>query len=241
MIDDPEPTAIVRDTFIFLRTRLAIDFSARAIDALAQHFPHDDVSEQFREVRSVPLLGFGDDGVTWSDGIVLRSNQTKAPRDIATTLDPALQEFDASVIHDRWGEFREHPGGGLVTRYFDQLWDGEYRELQRINHARPVPIAQIFVMSREDDRGFGQAVIDLRSSLREQFLPAFHFRDGQILFYNSSDPARLVARRFERFLRRLEHWAIVDSDGVTATANGEDESVWQMADLDELCYSDSMA
>ena len=45
-------------------------------------------------------------------------------------------------------------------------------------------------------------------------------------------------RRCERHLARLEHWAIVDSNGDTCASNERGESIWVDTDLELLTYRD---
>lgn len=157
---------------------------------------------------------------------------------MAERLSSALSTFDAWAIYDRRAAFVENPTGGLMSRYFDQLWDEEYRLLQRLNKAPALPIGQLLIMTREDDRRSQQTIDGIRNILRERCLPIFHFRDGQILFFCSTEPARIVMRRCERHLARLEHWAIVDSNGDTCASNERGESIWVDTDLELLTYRD---
>jgi hypothetical protein len=110
---DGENTEIIRDTFIYLRTRIAIDYSDDLLRKLAEHFPHDQTAGNFE--YPVSVLGFGDDQVTWSDGVVIRVKQPLSPQDFADKLAPAVRNFEASAIHDRFdGEvFRQALGWGI--------------------------------------------------------------------------------------------------------------------------------
>src|SRR5262245_54713979 len=58
---------------------------------------------------------------TWSDGLVVRTRQHRAPPDLVTQMRSALKEFDCWAILDRTGEFVEYPAGGLISRFYDQL------------------------------------------------------------------------------------------------------------------------
>lgn len=78
--------------------------------------------------------------------------------------------------------------------------------------------------------------MELPAAAKADCHTVFNFSDGAILFHNSNDPAKIMARRCERFLKRMEHWAIVDGGSVSVAANGEDESVWTDTVLDELRF-----
>lgn len=91
-------------------------------------------------------------------------------------------------------------------------------------------------MGREGDNRFETTIVELRAAVKADCHTVFNFSEGAILFYDSNDPAKIMARRCERFLKRMEHWAIVDSDGVSVAANGEDESVWTDTVLSQLRF-----
>ena len=217
-----------RDAFIYLRTHLAIEFAEEALRALAQVFPHSEPSDGYQTSYFVPVLGFGGSGsgVTFENGLVIRGAPSYVPTDCVNILKPALAKFEAWAIHDRWGNFIEHPTGGLMGRYFE-----------RLNQTKPIPTCQIFVMGQENARRYKQALDQIRARFKELCLPVFHFRDGQIMFLHSREPASVIARRCGQSLRGLDNWAIVDSDGATYSASGEDEDcIWRDTELNGLRF-----
>jgi len=92
-------------------------------------------------------------------------------------------------------------------------------------------------MGRDGDRRYEDTVDQMRRRFKEQCLPVFYFSDGQIMFLDSRDQARAIARRCEQQLRRMQDWAIVDSDGITHSSSGEeDDSVWYPTELEGLRF-----
>jgi hypothetical protein len=68
-------------------------------------------------------------------------------------------------------------------------------------------------------------------------LPVFYFRDGQIMFLCSEEPATITAQRCMGSISKFKHGAIVDSSGETHSSDSPAE-VWEGVDLRQLFLGD---
>lgn len=75
--------------------------------------------------------------------------------------------------------------------------------------------------------------------MSELCLTVMYFRNGQILFLNSAESAKITASRCHRQLSKLAYWAIVDSSNATYSTGGETESAWEPTPLEDLSFVDS--
>ena len=113
------------DTFIFLRTKLPLEHTdSIAFEKIAYTFPFDfsrpdwTPKHLINDPFLVPVLGFGDDCATWTNGLVFRFPSHQPPSDIAVRMKVALVEFDAWAIVNDDRQFVENPSGGLFSRFF---------------------------------------------------------------------------------------------------------------------------
>jgi hypothetical protein len=231
--------------FVFLRTRIAVDHADESLRALAEYFPYPDPPTTMelmlnRTDHIIQYLGFGRDAATWEDGVVIRFKTKKAPVDVEYALRPALDKFDGWLIHDSRDKFCESPTGGPLDRFFHRLWGDDYNEMIRSPYAAQLPISQIFVMGRDDDKNYESTVNNIRTSMAPGCLclPVFYFRSGQILFLNSKESGNITIKRCGHHLRRLEHWSIIDSLGDSYSTKGREESTWVETDLSDLRFTD---
>jgi hypothetical protein len=224
----------IRTIFFFLRTKRGIQSAEAGIDAVREGFPFPAAQTNvFADGNSIAdpasMLLLGKNRVTWEDGFVIRLQTYRPVIDIGNSMQGALDQFDAWAVHNGCGDFKESFSGGLISRFFENLWDGEYSILAKLNRPHRAPISQLFLMRREDDRRYQDTVDQIRSSMGEDCLslPVFHFRNGHVLFLNSSEPGNITIRRCGGHLSRLESWAILDSGGHSFTKTGEDGTIWR--------------
>jgi hypothetical protein len=173
------------------------------------------------------MLGLGDEGSVWNNGLVLRVQHVLPPADMARKIRSVLDEFDAWAIHDGIGDFMEHPSGGPLSRFFES--------------SPGAPFSQIFVLYRNTDSKYDQTVDRLRSQMKGLCLPVFHFRDGQIMMLRSQESGRVTSQRCARQLPRFEGWAIVDSSGASYSRVGETDEIWEPTRPSELYFGDEAA
>ena len=215
--------------FIFLRTKSAIDLEEKVLESLADHFPYSS------DDHLVDLVGFGESECTWENGLMMRISSDQPVRVIAERLRPALATCDAWIVYHSAIDFVEFPVSGLVSKFFGQAWDDDFSEAEIMRRTDGGRISQIFAMSPNSDSLYEQTINQIRASMVGECLPVFHFRNGQVMFLNSREPAGITAQRCMRFLRRLEHWAITDPEGNTLSDDGDD--VWRATELAGLRFS----
>lgn len=237
-------------TFVFLRTRIAVNHADESLRALAEYFPYPDPPTELelmlnRTDHVIEYLGFGKDASTWEDGVVIRFKTKKTPIDVEYALRPALDKFDGRLIHDGRRNFLESPTGGPLDRFLYRLWDDNDDDGYDYTKMRwpyeQLPISQLFLMSRNNDRNYETTVDKIRTSMASDSLclPVFYFRFGQVLFLNSEEPGHITINRCGRYLGRFAHWRIIDCLGNTYSAVGRDESAWKQTDLSTLRFTDA--
>jgi hypothetical protein len=111
-LEQPRPYP---ETFLYLRTRLAVEFSTSILRSLQVELrpfapPRPD------EDRVELLLPLYEDG-TWENGFVLGLYTSARPSELANVLKPALDEFDAWQIRNTRGEWAEWIGKGPLSAY----------------------------------------------------------------------------------------------------------------------------
>ena len=193
-----------------------------------ERFPHEFVFEcqidlsPSEDHRYINFLAFKREGFTWSDGVIINFETSKSPDAIAGRMKDALDQFESWAIWNDNCEYSEKLSGGLLTRFFER------REGRSIS--------SIYVMAREGDAHFESSIEDLRSQLNGPNLPIFHFRDGQVLLRWTDEPSKITVRRAQQRLNRFDHWAIIDSEGITESSGGV---MWyRQLPLDFLYFGD---
>jgi hypothetical protein len=219
LFGDAESQPLGRDVYIFIRTRLPIGQSPEFFSALG---------EVLGTTGLVPVLGFGKDSVSWNHGYVIRFKDCQN----RFTIDGMRTEYGAPLsVSDGWaifdvnGDFLECPAGGPMGRFFEKTGRSAF--------------SQIYLIAAEGDQRAASALEQVKSAMRRECLPVFHFRDGQILFLDSNESAQVTLRRCESSLRHFRHWAIIDRDGRCLTAKGEDDSIWPNTFADGRRWQDA--
>jgi hypothetical protein len=93
------------ETFLYLRTRLAVDLSTAALRSL--HYELRPFALPPPEEDRVELLSPLYEDRTWENGLVFGLYTAARPSDLAYALKPALDEFDAWQIRNTRGEWDE--------------------------------------------------------------------------------------------------------------------------------------
>ena len=221
MIDDwwfdrPEPRAW-RTLFVYLKTRIAVEFAYEAIEALQKTWPYQ-----------TRLLRMGHNEL-WEDGFVLRIEALRNAIDLAQEHSKALDKFEAWAIHDDAGGYAESQPNGPLGLFFDKLpFTGESR----------VRISQIFLMWRENSPQAPKVVGNIRSCLIGPYAPVFFFRDGQIILLGSDESGKITNQRCARYLSSLKEWCVVDSSRETFSPKGRDKHRWGRDVFSKLLSND---
>ena len=202
--DRPEPRGW-RTIYVYLKTRIAVEFASEAIDTLAENWRY-----------RTNLLRIGPEGM-WEDGFVLRVTAQMDAPDFAQEQSETLRGFESWVIHDDKGNFVESQNGGPVSRFFDLLSDKD----QPTNR-----FSQLFIVCNPNNPWSEKTINEIRSSLRGPLAPVFFFRGGQILLLGSQESGKITNQRCGRYLRGLTGWRVTDSNQETFSADGQDEDCW---------------
>jgi hypothetical protein len=160
---------------------------------------------------------------------------------IAPKLTSALQQFESWAVHNGQGQFHEHPSGGLLSRFFDQVYtvrDSEDSDPYRFPQPERTDYCQLFLMRKDNDRRSQETIDRIRGTMRRRVvLPVFHFRNGQVMFLASDEDAQTTVRRCERQLSSMEYWVIVDREG-KCRSNADIDRLWDRTDLEDLVFDD---
>jgi hypothetical protein len=208
---DTEPEAW-RTLYLYLRTRLALDYSHDAIGTFRGAFG-----------RRSQMLWLDND-MTWDNGIVLRVTALKSAIDLADEIGGALNQFEAWAVIDDTGKYIESQTNGPMSRFFENM----------PTHGDRIDYSQIFMMWNEENQWYRDIIDKIRNSMRGYHAPVFFFTDGQILFLDSQESGKVTNRRCNRHLRSLDGWCIVDSLNETLSRDGPDRELWAITDLDAL-------
>jgi hypothetical protein len=206
------------ETFLYLRTRLAVEFSAsilRSLHVALRPFapPRPD------EDRVELLLPFYEDG-TWENGFVLGLYTSARPSELANVLKPALDEYDAWQIRNTRGEWAEWIGKGPLSAY--------YKDKQE-----SIPTAQIFLGFGDPEDMSEEAVAGVRAVYGDdRCLPVLHFRDGRILLLKTEQSARLIQNRLRSALSRIDYACGCDAAG--EPFSDDDTPIWKAVSLEWL-------
>jgi hypothetical protein len=166
--------------FMYLRTKMALDWDDRAQASLAQM--RGDVNAVLSVVPDVP---------TFADGVVLNLWTQRDLREVKDAWAQHLAKFEAWAIHDCESMF-EGIGGGPASI-----------ALNGLSSSRS-PLKQVFTVfyradepepNRLDADGLVDAVANL---MPDPIRTAFHFRNGRIMFLRTDAPIRMLMRRLER-------------------------------------------
>lgn len=86
---------LIRDIFLFCRTKRAVEFSNDAIDPVFDVLPETPLGSAWGGVPNTrgALLDFGAQTI-WEDGFAIHFRSMKAPIDLANEMAPALSELD---------------------------------------------------------------------------------------------------------------------------------------------------
>lgn len=207
------------ETFLYLRTTLAVDLATPELGALAEAYqpfalspPHNDRAELL-----LPL-----EGATWENGLVLGLHSREHPQQLAKALAPALGRFDAWQIRNARGEWAEWIGEGPLSLYYG-------------SRQRAIPTAQIF-LGFEDAEDIDERAIDAVRAIYspERCQPVLHLRDGRVLLLNTDEPARLIQNRMKKALDKIGHWCGCDHYG--APFARDDAIMWETVWLETLCF-----
>jgi hypothetical protein len=130
-----------------------------------------------------------------------------------------------------------------MSRYFERRTyvdpndeEAQYLKERGLLKFPPPRYSQIFILCDAGEARCEEWLGRLRSSLGSLCLAVFHLRNGQILFFNSDEPASITLQRSAQLLNRFDGWVIVDSDGASLSAIGQDESAWEQIELSQLRY-----
>jgi hypothetical protein len=202
-------------TYLYLRTRTAIEYANEALALLSAAW----------SVR-VELLQPFING-TWENGLVLGLNTESHPRELADTMKPGLDSFDAWAIHNVRGEYAEWIADGPVSVH--------YRATESPNSGS----AQIFLgFDNISDPARGDNIVESIRQIYgpEKCRPVFHFRDGRIMLLATREPARTIFRRIERAARnRVYETSVCDCRGEPFGIDGRE--IWDPVWLEQLSFS----
>jgi hypothetical protein len=209
-----EPAAW-RKVYFYLRTSTALELATDAWPVLDEAF-----AEAPREPRALWL----DQEYTWPNGIVLRADMLDDAPFVADRFKNALDKFSAwSVLDDR-GNYSASESAAPVTHF-----------LNNVSHhsSGKLPCSQIFVMWDDENPWNERILQDLRGSLRGRCAPVFFFENGQVIFVETSESAKITAQRCGRAMKGLWHWCILDRDQETISKNGDAVNWWDFINLAE--------
>lgn len=205
--------------YVYLRTKLNIENSDRAITAFAAvcYYP-------------TYLLSLRPGIEAWNNGVVFRIFYPGSARDLANDLRDGLKEFDAWAIYGTGSDFYEFIDGGPLS----MCLNAAQRFTEDEQHA---PIAQLFIMFKERDRNTELTVERLRSCFRAaQCRPGFYFQDGRVLFLHSTEPGSMILQRCEHHIKTLSASIVCDAESDTYSVRGFEPKAWQLVDLEELGF-----
>jgi hypothetical protein len=198
--------------YVFLRTKTALRYADSALASLAQVI---DVE--------VELLTLTRQSPTWEDGMVIRFPADERPAELAQKWRDALSTFDAWAIHDGHGSSAETLEGGPLASAFEAA------------HARgTVGVTQLYFAFRHRDTNRAFRVDRLRRTLQLKSSTAFHFRDGQVLFLDTHEPAATTHRRMEGKRLTLYWCAICDANHETLALTANPGKCWNLVSLSSL-------
>jgi hypothetical protein len=211
----------MQDTFLYLRTKLAMAHETHTFGEFARAFPFQGMQSASIEIRyardPVPVQIISAD---WTNGTIIRFRSRMAPVDFAATMQEALATFDAWAIVSHAGEFADSAGAvGPISRFFGQP------------HAKT--FSQIYIVAKYKDGQYENAADGIRSSLKASSLPSFHFLDGKIILAATEEPASITAGRCRTYLNKMSWWAITDHNGETLSS---DTDAWDEGYLSSLAY-----
>ena len=159
----------MQDTFLYLRTKLALEHEAQTFGELARAFPFQatqsvSISIRYaRDPRPVQVIS-----EAWENGIIIRFPSRMAPVGLAASMTETLATFDAWSIVDLTGNLTIARGqSGPISQFFGQ----------------PIvkAFAQIYIVARYKDSRCERAADGIRSALKANSSPVFHFLDGKII------------------------------------------------------------
>ena len=202
-------------TFLYLRTRTAIEYADEALARLSEGW-----------YRRAELL-FPFSNGTWENGLVLGLNTEDRPSELANAMKSGLDSFDAWAIHNVKGEYAEWISDGPLSIH--------YRAMESPDDGT----AQLFLgFDNVSDPARGDNIVDSIRQIygTEKCRPVFHFRDGRILLVSTHEPARTISRRIERAARnRVYETSVCDCRGEPFSIDGR--SMWDPVWLRELSFN----
>jgi hypothetical protein len=211
----------MQDTFLYLRTKLAMEHETQTFGELARAFPFQamqSASIQIQYARDpLPVQVIS---TVWTNGTIIRFRSRMAPVNLAAIMQETLATYDAWAIVGLAGEFADSAGAvGPISRFFGQLLVKTF--------------SQIYIVAGYKDNQYEMAADGIRSSLKAYSSPAFHFLNGKIILATTEEPGRITAGRCRAYLNKMSFWAITDHTGETSSSNND---AWDETYLSSLSY-----
>jgi len=214
------------NTFLFLRTKLSIEYETAATEGLSAHFPYSlcraaqpDLS---KTEFALHVLGFGDDRLTFSNGLVIQFTTHHTLSEIVQGMKVGLDSFEAwSMCKFDGSDYHENTAG-KIGRFFRETGAPAF--------------ATVFILSQDDDPHYGENIGGFRGTYQGCCLPVFHFQHGQVMFIATDEPVAVIQRRQDKYLKRFDYWAIIDNQQRVQSSGSAD--IWELEYLSEIEFTD---
>jgi hypothetical protein len=215
------------NTFLFLRTKLAIEHETAAIEGLSAHFPyslcHAAAPDLAKTEFAVHVFGFGEDRLTFSNGLVIQFTTHHALSKIVEGMKAGLDNFEAwSMCKFNGRDYKENTAGQM-DQFFYQTGAPAF--------------ATVFILSQDDNPHHQQNIEGFREAYQTHCLPVFYFQHGQIMFVATNEPATIIQRQQDKYLKHFDDWAILDSQQQSIQSSSSAD-IWELEYLSEIEFTD---
>jgi hypothetical protein len=215
------------DTFLYIQTHRAVGLEDSAFVHLSEHFPYFTMVSELagpydqQPIKPLGLLQFGNEQHVWHNGVVFRFWTVKPLGEIKGEFDEGLSRFKSWAIFQHGEGHKESSEDGLLgpLLWASQKSTGTQIFLINTDHSnKPIPIENV------------------RNSLKCPSGPVMIFDNGAIVFASTVEPVTITLRRCADVLRKIDHWAIIDSSGETKSSLVSNDA-WYSMHLEDLYFS----
>jgi hypothetical protein len=215
------------NTFLFLRTKLSIEHETAAIEGLSAHFPYSlcraAVPDPAETEFAVHVFGFGEDRLTFSNGLVIQFTTDHTLSEIAQGMKAGLDNFEAWSMCKFDGSDYQENKAGQIDRFF---------------HETGAPaFATVLILSQDDNPHYDKYLAGFRWTYQGCCLPVFRFQHGQIMFIATDERVAIIQRQKDKYLKRFDHWAIIDCQQQSVQSSGSAD-IWELEYLSQIEFTD---
>jgi hypothetical protein len=198
---------------LYLRTKRHLEYEVEVLERLTEDSPN----------VWADWLVFGEDAVTWDDGLVLRLPNDRPAYDLAKQLAGALGSFRAWAILGDDADYVESTGVGPLGRFVE-------RQGRR-------PMGSLYLMASAGDQRHDETVETIRAHLGEDCSRVFSFGEGHVLFFpQKTEPLSITAQRHARLLERFKYWTVCDENHEPHRSGTSGNAVWAWESLYDLRF-----